>query len=190
MNAGAGSAGDRSGHGGIGGDAAGTELLDELVARQQITDVLFRYARGVDRLDLAAVEGCYWPDAIDHHGAYRGPASGLVADIAERHATIDSSQHCISNVLIEFDDHDTARVESYCLCFLRQQRSEGRDDQDILIVRCRYLDRFDRRDGRWRIGARVVAYDETQQTTVVDSTDDRCAVSRRDRTDWVYSAFG
>jgi hypothetical protein len=154
--------------------------------RFAIQDVLFRYARAVDRLDYAGIAACYFPDAIDEHGGYVGTVDGLVEDIRRRHQTIDSSQHFVSNVLIDWRGTH-ADVESYCLCYLRQRRQDGRQDQDISVIRCRYVDRFEKRAGEWRIAARAVVFDEVVQTTAVDSLDPTWIASTRDAHDRVYS---
>ncbi|HIZ97471.1 MAG TPA: nuclear transport factor 2 family protein [Candidatus Janibacter merdipullorum] len=155
--------------------------------RFAIQDVLFRYARAVDRLDHDAIARCYFEDAVDTHGAYVGDAAGLVEDIRRRHRTIDSSQHFITNVLIDFVDADTATVESYCLCYLRQQPAAGAVEQDLAIIRCRYVDRFERREGRWGIADRVVVFDESRTVPVVDVLDPSWVRSTRDGKDPVYS---
>ncbi|WP_068255203.1 nuclear transport factor 2 family protein [Janibacter corallicola] len=160
--------------------------MSRIESRFEIQDVLFRYARAVDRLDHAGIADCYFDDAIDVHGGYTGDAAGLVEDIRLRHRTIDSSQHFISNVLIEFEGEHRAHVESYCLCFLRQERAEGAEAQDLAIIRCRYVDRFERREGRWGIADRVVVFDESRSVPVVDVLDDEWVASARDGTDPVY----
>ena len=78
--------------------------------RFAIQDVLFRYARAVDRLDYDAIAACYFDDAVDVHGGYTGDAAGLVEDIRARHRTIDSSQHFISNVLVEFTGEHSGKA--------------------------------------------------------------------------------
>ena len=93
-----------------------------LADKQEITEVLYRYARAVDRKDFDSVALCYFDDAIDNHGGYIGTVDGLIEDMKLRHKTIDSSIHCISNILIDVNG-DVAQCESYCLCFLRQERS-------------------------------------------------------------------
>lgn len=155
--------------------------------RFEIQDVLFRYARAVDRLDYDAITACYFPDAVDNHGGYVGTVDGLVEDIRRRHRTIDSSQHFISNVLVEFVDEDVAHVESYCLCYLRQQAAPGSRTHELAVIRCRYVDRFERRDGRWAIADRVVVFDESQVLEVVDRLDESWVMSRRDGSDPVYA---
>ncbi len=161
--------------------------MTRLEDRLDIQDVLFRYARAVDRLDHDGIAACYFDDAIDTHGGYVGDAAGLVDDIRDRHRTIDSSQHYVTNVLIDFDGDDRAFVESYCLCFLRQQAEAGSREHESVVVRCRYVDRFERRDGEWRIADRVVVFDESLSQRVVDSLDPAWVASRRDTTDPVYT---
>ena len=46
--------------------------LETLLAKQEIGDVIYRYARGIDRLDFDLVRSCYHPDAVDDHGAFKG----------------------------------------------------------------------------------------------------------------------
>ena len=87
-----------------------------LADKQEITEVLYRYARAVDRKDFDSVALCYFDDAIDNHGGYIGTVDGLIEDMKLRHKTIDSSIHCISNILIDVNG-DVAQCESYCLCF-------------------------------------------------------------------------
>ncbi|MFD7076624.1 nuclear transport factor 2 family protein [Nocardioides sp. NPDC059952] len=161
--------------------------MSRIEDRFEIQDVLFRYARAVDRLDYDAIAACYFDDAIDVHGGYTGNAAGLVEDIRQRHQTIDSSQHFISNVLIDFVDDDTAKVESYCLCFLRQKPAPGATEQDLAVIRCRYVDRFERRDGRWAVADRVVVFDESRTVSMVDQLDPAWVASQRDMSDPVYS---
>ena len=59
--------------------------IETLLARQDIHDVMMRYARGIDRGDEALLLSCYWDDAIEVHGpAYNGPAVPYVKGAAER----------------------------------------------------------------------------------------------------------
>lgn len=47
-----------------------------LADKQEITEVLYRYARAVDRKDFDSVALCYFDDAIDNHGGYIGTVDG------------------------------------------------------------------------------------------------------------------
>ena len=112
-------------------------------------------------------------DAIDNHGAYTGGVDGLIDWIRERHSKIPFSMHKLGNMLIEFSGPDEAIVETYCLAIQRYpsdareslvalvgEISEGEGACDLLIA-CRYIDRFVRREGAWRIQERTVAFDST-----------------------------
>jgi SnoaL-like domain len=63
--------------------------------------------------------------------------------------------HNICNVLIELDG-DIARCESYVIVIVRLPQDEGAMDW---MHAGRYVDRFERRNGEWRIAYRTVVYD-------------------------------
>ncbi|ORM08186.1 nuclear transport factor 2 family protein [Prescottella equi] len=157
-----------------------------LIDKQEITEVLYRYARAVDRKDFDRVADCYFPDAIDNHGGYIGTVAGLIEDMKSRHATIDSSLHYVTNVLIDLDG-DTADVESYCLCYLRQAPAVAGGPQSRATVKCRYVDRFERRDGPWRIADRIVVFDESVTDEIVDALSPSWVRSRRSFEDPVFT---
>ena len=58
--------------------------VQELLDREAIRDCLYRYCRGIDRLDEQALRSAYWEDATDRHGAYQGPASGFIQHALEK----------------------------------------------------------------------------------------------------------
>src|SRR6266702_5948608 len=88
-------------------DARLTELLD----REAIRDCIYRYCRGIDRADEAALRSSYWPDATDRHGPYAGSVEGFFQWAREVFKTDARNVHRVSNVLIEFSDATTAAVE-------------------------------------------------------------------------------
>ena len=67
-----------------------------------------------------------------------------------------STQHAISNTRIECAlADDLARVESYVVA----RHVTRSDPPELVEAGARYLDRFSRRDGRWRIARRVCVID-------------------------------
>lgn len=154
--------------------------------KQAITEVLYRYARAVDRKDFDSVGTCYFDDAIDNHGGYIGTVDGLIEDMKIRHKTIDSSMHVISNILIDVNG-DVAQAESYCLCYLRQERSGTNTAQTLATIKCRYIDRFERRRGEWRIADRIVVFDESREELVENLLPQSWVTSRRSFEDPVYT---
>src|SRR3546814_19513011 len=49
------------------------EKIAMLCNRMEISDLLSRYCRGIDRLDKKLISDVYWPDAMDNNGVYNGP---------------------------------------------------------------------------------------------------------------------
>ena len=129
---------------------------EELAAHTEIQQVLFRYCRGVDRGDKTMLASVYHPDAIDRHGAWEGPGRAF-GDylVPAMDAANLSSQHHITNSLIDLDGA-RARVESYFIA-LHPLRDEA--GARHAFVCGRYLDRFELRDGAWKIAERQVVID-------------------------------
>lgn len=130
---------------------------DDVVAREQIRDVIHRYARGVDRRDYDLVRSCYHLGATDDHGPYKGGVDGFVAWLTEQLAHWSVTSHTMTNILIELHD-DRARVETYAVAY---HRTIVRDDKPLRDVTAgvRYVDDMTRVDGVWAISRRVVVSD-------------------------------
>lgn len=122
----------------------------------EIRNVLYRYCRGVDRRDFDMVRACYHADATDDHGNFVGNVDEFIAFITKGLQRYEQTMHVISNVLIETDG-DIARSEAYVLAFHRVPASTTKPARDY-TVGLRYVDRFERRDGRWAIADRVCAF--------------------------------
>lgn len=129
--------------------------LETLLAKQDIIDVQARYARGVDRADAALLHSCYFDDAIEEHGsAYTGPARAYVDGAIQRLGKSGVIAHYTCNMHIELDG-DVAQVETYLLTFARF----GKEDDLDTLTGGRIVDRFEKRDGEWRIAHRKMAFD-------------------------------
>lgn len=134
-------------------------IIEELWAREQIRDCLYRYSRGIDRYDVELVRSCYHADAIDAHGVYVGGLEGFI-DLVHQFRGPGSDygvmQHVICNTLIERDGN-IANVESYLYNPLTP-RDPQKGLPDILVGG-RFIDRFEYRDGRWAIVRRHLVFD-------------------------------
>lgn len=123
-------------------------LIRRLADRQDIQDCLLRYTRGVDRLDKALMLSAYHPDATDDHGSVVLGAEKFVDWALDYHTTNQRKHHhAITNVTIELDG-DTAHTECYYTYF-----GDNREGRNTLAFG-RYVDRLEKRDGRWGIVAR------------------------------------
>jgi hypothetical protein len=131
--------------------------LQKLLDIQEITEVLYRYARGVDRRDSELIRRCFHSDAFDDHGSVSGSVDELMTAIENFSARYDLTFHFIGNVLIEVEG-DLARSEAYAVATHRRDPQPGRDGKDD-IWGIRYVDRFEQRKGEWRIAYRVITHE-------------------------------
>src|ERR1700712_1349041 len=132
-----------------------SDIRDSLVDREAIRDCLYRYSRGVDRLDAEMLLSAYWPDAIDHHLNFTGTAAEFVEWAFPQMRHMDQTLHVIGNVMITIRGA-VAEVESYFYSVSRVGTPVHKFD---FVGAGRYLDRFERRDDEWRIADRTVVTD-------------------------------
>jgi hypothetical protein len=131
-------------------------VIEELYAKLQIQEVLHRYCRGVDRCDAELIGSAYHPDAVDHHGAITATGAEIGPILAKKLAeNYTATNHHVTNTLIEVAG-DVAAAETYYLA----RHVLVRDGIETLLEGAgRYIDRFARREGQWRISARNVVTD-------------------------------
>lgn len=118
--------------------------------RQDIYDCLVRYCRGIDRNDPELVASAYHPDALDDHGAYCGGVDEVTSlSLAFHNENHKRTQHSISNHYCEIEG-DVAHCETYFMYTGFNKNAPP----DFSLLGGRYLDRFERRNGRWAIALR------------------------------------
>jgi len=176
--------------------------IERIADRMAIQDVMYKWCRAIDRLDSDGMRAVFHPDALDNHGPYTGGVEGLIEWIRERHKPIPFSSHQVSNMLIEFATPDLALVETYVRALQRYpadakaslaQLSGGQAGRPgvgmDLLTSSRYVDRFERRNGEWRIAQRSLIQDWKQLLEVPENAPQPKAgwiVGRRDAQDFVY----
>ena len=172
--------------------------VETMLAKQDIRDVLARYARGVDRADGPLLKSCYHADAIEEHGnTYTGPAHAYVDGAIPRMQKMTLPMaHYLCNSHFEFEeDGDVAFVETYVLTFARFADNGGMP-QDTLTGG-RLFDRFERRDGVWKIAHRKMTLDwnrdapesETWCLGLFDPKSPDLHIGERGAGDLTYSRF-
>ena len=130
--------------------------IQALLDKQAITEVINLYLRAADRADLELLASCYHSDAWeDHGGLYDGPASDYVVQMGKVLPTAKVMNHLATNILIELDG-DTADAEHYILAYGRMKKDGEKFDS---LTLARALDRFERRDGVWRIAKRRLVWE-------------------------------
>jgi hypothetical protein len=170
------------------------DLVQELADKQAITEVIYTYARGLDRMDKDMTLSCWHEGGTDNHGAlFNGTAEEFVTWLWPIHAAMELTQHTINNILIELDG-DRAGTEAYYTVYLRTKTDDGFTD---IVGGGRYCDTFERIDGRWAIRHResIGEWVQTIEVGAVDTGDDIPPSApdnviiepRRDRQDYSYS---
>ena len=95
--------------------------LERLIAEAEIRRVVTRYCRGIDRMDLELVRSCYHDDAHDEHGSFSGTVDAYLEWVRPLLEKYDATMHFIGNQLVDFDDADTAWVETYGMSVHRSE---------------------------------------------------------------------
>jgi ketosteroid isomerase-like protein len=162
-------------------EAAVQRLLD----REAIRDALIRYSRGIDRHDVEIIVSAYHPDAVDTHGQWEGGPEALAEWGNRAHAqNWLAHNHFLGNTTFDFSG-DTCHTETYVLDVQRRNDDTGND-----VLGGRYIDRFERRDGEWRIARRVLLLDWTGEMSADRSRAqdllERYDTGRWDRDDLSY----
>lgn len=129
------------------------KALQELLDKQAIAEVLYRYARACDRADEVLLRSCFHPDATNRHGRFDGSAADFCSFAMKIVHSNKREKHTVSNVLVEVDG-DTAIAECHYLAYHRRFDAATGAEEDYLNGG-RFIDRFERRGGEWRIAARV-----------------------------------
>lgn len=159
--------------------------LRALADRRAITDLIYRYCRSVDRLDVPLGHSIWHEDGYADYGAdyYQGPGKGVIDLICGHHRGTLHHSHQVANILIDLDG-DRAGSEAYCTASLRVMRG---DRLMQITVWNRYIDRWSRRDGRWGLDKRVSVrdFDEIREVTEMQ----RHVAGTRDRKDPSYAVL-
>jgi hypothetical protein len=131
--------------------------IQQLLDKQAIAEILYRRARAGDRADAELAHSCYHPGATERHGEFDGLATEFIDVVSFTRprpgSPIKGMMHLVTNISCDFGDADHAFVESYHVAWC--QMTDGTDAE----IGGRYLDRFERRDGRWGITHRDVIFD-------------------------------
>lgn len=134
--------------------------IQELSDRADILDCMHRYARGMDRLERALLRSAYHDDAIDDHAGFVGPVEEFIDWAFGYHASQTRHQHYLMNHRAELHG-DAAHAETYYL-FVGTDRDP---EKPLTITGGRYIDRLERRSGRWGIVARVCLVEWSTEST-------------------------
>jgi|GEM_PF-163827 len=169
--------------------------LAYLSDRRDILDALMRYTRGADRHDKDLVRSAFWPEATISHGKPM-PLDEFVTWDDSRLAGYAAHQHHVTGQTVDIDGN-TAHVESYVVYFLvpRDRRADGvgaatpgrsLTSEKSLVGSGRYVERWEKRNGEWKILVREYVEDLTLKGETVDYCSTRVCLGSWDRNDPSY----
>jgi hypothetical protein len=130
--------------------------IETLVAKQAITEVLYRYCPAIDRIDPDLASRVWHPGGLAHYGydSFEGTGADFMLKVLEQHAFSDARSHQITNITIDVDG-DRATSEAYVTACIRVGPTD-------VVVRGRYADAWSCRAGEWLIDERTFHHDLTQ----------------------------
>ncbi len=138
-----------------------------LLDKQAITEVILSYSRAVDRGDETLLRACYHDDAVeDHGGSFLGPASAYIEAILPALRSERLMTHTVTNILIELEGASLALSECYYLSFARYPDAEPPFET---LTLARAIDRFERRDGIWRIARRDLRWEWNREQPIAET---------------------
>ena len=164
--------------------------------RKDIFDVLKRYTRGADRHDKDLVRGAFWPEATISFGTQM--TRDQYVDWEEKElAGYAAHQHHITGQTFDIEG-DTAHVESYVVYFL-VPRDRGADTagaatmgkantkEKTRLGSGRYIERWERRNGDWKILVREYVEDLALLGDTVDLCTSGGCLGSWDKNDLSYA---
>ncbi len=159
--------------------------LEAAADRAEISDLIYRYCRAMDRIDHEQGYAIWHEDGLADYGPdfFQGSGRGFIDWVCETHKHLDAHSHQISNIVIEVNG-ERAGSEAYVTATLRMNR-DGKHMQ--MTVWGRYIDQWSKRSGRWGIDKRVTVmdFDEIREVIPMKQHSD----GSRDHADPSYAAI-
>lgn len=120
--------------------------VQHLTDRQEILDCLTSTSRGNDRFDKALIVGGYHEDGLHELGQKLIKGSDYGEHANHAHAAIaETNLHNVAMHICEIDG-DVAHAESYVIGMFTDKGAET-----SRMLAGRYIDRLEKRDGKWGI---------------------------------------
>jgi SnoaL-like domain len=124
-----------------------------------IRELVCRYCRGIDRLDMDLVRSCYHEGGIDHHTGFDGVIEDYIAWVEPKLRGFDGTMHLAGNHLVEFDG-DRAVSETYGMAV--HWGSPSDNARLNFTSGFRYIDLVEKRADEWRILERYACREWTR----------------------------
>lgn len=121
---------------------------DALKSKQKIAELTAAYCRGVDKADAELLKSIFHDDSRVDSGAFNGNGQKFATEIcAILRSVFSQTYHSITRQTIEVDG-DQAIGETYVMAVATMLENENYAE---ILTGGRYIDRFERRHGEWKI---------------------------------------
>ena len=141
-------------------------MTPTIETREAVRDAIAAYAHAIDRRRWDMMERLFHPDATFGFGPVEG---GWRDFVDQARAIIDpcvATHHQLGQVLLAAEGDDTVHAETYMTAmhtipagYPMTDVFPDRDEEYSAVIAGRYVDRFERRGGEWRIAHRTGIYD-------------------------------
>lgn len=138
---------------------ATTAEIEQLLAKQTITELINKYPRGLDRGDRELLLSLAHPGAKMRFGNRDFPSWEAYVDwLIKAHDDMTGNNHRITNILIEING-DRAVSESTGTATLLVPKEGNPNLYEERWMHSRYLDTWSRRNGKWALDGRHTVSD-------------------------------
>jgi glyoxylase I family protein len=143
------------------------DLAAELADREEIRHKIHLYCRALDRVDEPLLRSVFHPDSQHAHGPFRGSSLDFCRFAIDIVQSLAGTSHHLSNVTIDLAGQ-VAHTESYFLAIHKMGKGktitgywEAHDAsaEEIAEIGGRYIDRWEKRAGVWKIARRIGVHD-------------------------------
>ncbi len=137
------------------------DALQQVLAKQEIREQLYRYCRSMDRMDNPLGFSVFAKDShVDYGPHFQGTGEEFVRWANNAHRKVyQATSHQMTNMLIQVSgDGLTAASETY-LHTLQYTKPDANGQCRELHIAARYLDLWVQADGVWKISRRRYVQD-------------------------------
>lgn len=143
-----------------------TDRLAATADKLEIIQLSATYMRGLDRLDGEAERSVFWDDAWCSYGTYEGGPDEFVEYCMQALKTHGANHHFLGQITVELEGEE-AFGEVYYQAYHRIMNDQG-EARDMFISG-RYVDRYERRNGIWKIAYRSELVDWVRDDPAADA---------------------
>lgn len=145
--------------------------LEVLLAKDEIREVTARYCFAIDLVDPQLFLTCFHPDAVLDYGFFTVDPKTFAETSMKGNLMYETSHHRIATQIIKINGEEARSITYVRAIHAGEKKPEG--TMTDLIIYARYFDKWEKRDGAWKIVYRsaVIDWNATHPGTVSWTSD-------------------